>query len=146
MRSELIGGEPHQQSLSDDTFRKREREVLDQNVLDLLTQIPREDFVPEAYRNMAFTDMSIPLDHGQSMLPPKVEARMLQALAIKPDDDILHIGTGSGYVTALLASMEEPPEAAMQRVRELRASRADRRLRDAARRAVPGRPVLRRDR
>lgn len=80
-------------------------EVLNQDVLDLLIRIPREDFVPEAYRNMAFTDTSIPLDHGQSMLPPKVEARMLQALEIKPDDDILHVGTGSGYVTALLASM-----------------------------------------
>ena len=80
-------------------------EVLDQTVLDLLTQVPREEFVPEAYRNLAFTDTSIPLDHGQSMLPPKIEARMLQALEIQPQDDILQIGTGSGYVTALMASL-----------------------------------------
>lgn len=80
-------------------------EVLDQKVLDLLTQVPREEFAPPAYRNLAFTDMSIPLDHGQSMLPPKIEARLLQALEIQPQDDILQIGTGSGYVCALLASL-----------------------------------------
>ncbi|MEJ2052295.1 MAG: protein-L-isoaspartate O-methyltransferase [Calditrichaceae bacterium] len=80
-------------------------EVLDQKVLDMLTQVPREEFVPDSYRNLAFTDIGIPLDHGQSMLPPKIEARMLQALEIKPQDDILQIGTGSGYVTALLASL-----------------------------------------
>ena len=80
-------------------------DVLDQKVLDVLTRVPREEFVPQAYRNLAFTDTEIPLDHGQSMLPPKLEARMLQALEIKPEDDILQIGTGSGYVAALLASL-----------------------------------------
>lgn len=80
-------------------------EVLDQKVLDLLAQVPREEFVPEAYRNLAFCDIAIPLDHGQSMLPPKIEARLLQALEIQPQDDILQIGTGSGFVTALLASL-----------------------------------------
>ena len=80
-------------------------EVLDQKVLDLLTQVPREEFVPHAYRNLAFTDTEIPLDHGQSMLSPKIEAKMIQSLEVQPQDDILQIGTGSGYVTALLASL-----------------------------------------
>lgn len=78
-------------------------EVLDQQVLDLMTRVPREDFVPSAYRNLAFADTSIPLDHGQCMMLPRVEARMLQALQVEPRDRILEVGTGSGFVTALLA-------------------------------------------
>jgi protein-L-isoaspartate(D-aspartate) O-methyltransferase len=78
-------------------------EVLDQQVLDLMSQVPREDFVPSAYRNLAFADTSIPLDHGQCMMLPRVEARMLQALQVEPRDRILEVGTGSGFVTALLA-------------------------------------------
>lgn len=78
-------------------------EVLDQDVLDALLEVPREQFVPDAYRNLAFSDISIPLGMGQSMMPPKVEARMLQALNPGPEDRALEIGTGSGYVTALLA-------------------------------------------
>jgi protein-L-isoaspartate(D-aspartate) O-methyltransferase len=80
-------------------------EVLDPVVLDLLHQVPREDFVPEHYKGLAFADLEIPLGHGQSMLSPKLEARMLQALALKPDDSVLEIGTGSGYMTALLAKL-----------------------------------------
>ncbi len=80
-------------------------EVLDQKVLDLMAQVPREDFVPAAYRNLAFADTCIPLDHGQSMMFPRVEARMLQALQVSPSDRILEIGTGSGFVTALLARL-----------------------------------------
>jgi protein-L-isoaspartate(D-aspartate) O-methyltransferase len=80
-------------------------EVLNQDVLDLLVQIPREDFVPEAYRNMAFTDTAIPLPHGHFMLAPKIEARLLQAIDIQPDEDVLQVGTGSGYLCALMASM-----------------------------------------
>jgi protein-L-isoaspartate(D-aspartate) O-methyltransferase len=80
-------------------------EVLDQNVLDLLSAVPRENFVPAAYRNLAFADISIPLGHGEVMMQPKVEARMVQTLAIHPTDKILEVGTGSGYVTALLAKM-----------------------------------------
>jgi len=80
-------------------------DVLNQDVLDVLTRIPREEFVPKAYRNMAFTDTEIPLEHGQSMLSPKIEARLLQAVEVQTKDDILQIGTGSGYLTALLASM-----------------------------------------
>ncbi len=78
-------------------------EVLDDQLLELLQQVPREEFVPPAWRNLAFVDMNIPLDEGQVMMAPKVEARMLQALAIRPDEEVLEVGTGSGYVTALLA-------------------------------------------
>ncbi len=78
-------------------------EVLDDQLLELLQQVPREEFVPPAWRNLAFADMNIPLDEGQVMMTPKVEARMLQALAIRPDENVLEVGTGSGYVTALLA-------------------------------------------
>jgi protein-L-isoaspartate(D-aspartate) O-methyltransferase len=80
-------------------------DVLDQRVLDLLAKLPREDFVPERYRTLAFVDMQIPLDHGQVMLEPRLEARLVQSLDIAPTDRILEIGTGSGYSTALLASL-----------------------------------------
>ena len=79
-------------------------EVLDQDVLDLLFQVKREDFVPPAYRAIAFTDMEIPIGEGQLMMAPKMEARILQELAPKTTDRVLEIGTGSGYLTALLAS------------------------------------------
>jgi protein-L-isoaspartate(D-aspartate) O-methyltransferase len=80
-------------------------EVLDQRVLDLLSTVPREDFVPEGYRNMAFADINIPLGEGQVMMSPKVEARILQALTVQDDETVLEIGTGSGYFTALLATL-----------------------------------------
>jgi protein-L-isoaspartate(D-aspartate) O-methyltransferase len=80
-------------------------EVLDQQVLDLMAEVPREDFVPAAYRNLAFADTCIPLAHGQTMMLPRVEARMLQALRVTPGDRILEVGTGSGFVTALLARL-----------------------------------------
>jgi len=80
-------------------------EVLDERVLALLENTHREDFVPVRYRKMAFTDMAIPLDHGQSMMKPVVEGRLLQALELKPDDTALEIGTGSGFITACLAQM-----------------------------------------
>ena len=79
-------------------------DVLDQQVLDLLFRLHREDYVPEPYRSLAFADMEIPLGHDEKMLQPKLEARMLQELAIKSTDRILEVGTGSGYMTALLAS------------------------------------------
>lgn len=78
-------------------------EVLDPGVLNLLFTVKREDFVPAAYRAIAFTDLEIPLGHGQAMLAPKIEARILQELALKPAETVLEIGTGSGYFTALLA-------------------------------------------
>ena len=80
-------------------------EVLDQRVLDLLFRVRREEFVPPAYRALAFVDMEIPLGYGEKMLQPKLEARMLQELAVSSTDRILEIGTGSGYMTALLATL-----------------------------------------
>lgn len=80
-------------------------EVLDRGILDLAARAPRHEFVPAAYRNLAFADMQLPLAHGQVMMAPKVEARLLQALAVQPGDKILEIGTGSGYVTWLLANL-----------------------------------------
>jgi protein-L-isoaspartate(D-aspartate) O-methyltransferase len=78
-------------------------EVLDTKVLDLLKEVPREDFVPPQYTGLAFADIEIPLGEGQLMLSPKVEGRILQALEIRKTDKVLEIGTGSGYLTALLA-------------------------------------------
>ncbi|MCB5188852.1 protein-L-isoaspartate O-methyltransferase [Methylobacillus caricis] len=80
-------------------------EVLDGSVLDLLGKVPREAFVPEQYRGLAFADLEIPIGFGQTMLSPKMEGRILQALEIKPTDKVLEIGTGSGYLTALLATL-----------------------------------------
>ncbi|MBI1395555.1 MAG: methyltransferase domain-containing protein [Betaproteobacteria bacterium] len=80
-------------------------EVLDQRVLDLLGEVKREHFVPAAFRNLAFADMEIPLGRGEVMLSPKLEARLLQTLGLKPGDKVLEIGTGSGYQAALLAGM-----------------------------------------
>jgi protein-L-isoaspartate(D-aspartate) O-methyltransferase len=78
-------------------------EVLDQDVLDLLYAVPREDFVPPACRNLAFTDMEVPVGAGQKMWSPKMEARVLQEMAPRRSDRVLEIGTGSGYLTALFA-------------------------------------------
>jgi len=78
-------------------------EVLDQDVLDLLYVVPREEFIPPSCRNLAFTDMEIPLGEGEKMWAPKMEARVLQELAARRSDRVLEIGTGSGYFSALLA-------------------------------------------
>ena len=98
-------------------------EVLDQDVLDLLYTVPREEFVPPAFRNLAFTDMEIPLRanaaEGERMWAPKIEARVLQDVAPRRSDRVLEVGTGSGYLTALFAhraaqvcSVEIDPELA----------------------------------
>ena len=79
-------------------------EVLDQDVLDLLFTVRREDFVPSAHRALAFADLEIPLGDGEKMWTPKLEARVLQELQLRPDERVLEIGTGSGYLTALIAS------------------------------------------
>jgi len=79
-------------------------EVLDQRVLDLLFAVKREDFVPPAYRALAFADLELPLPNGARMWTPKMEARVLQELMLADSDQVLEIGTGSGYFTALLAS------------------------------------------
>jgi len=85
----------------------RPAEVLDQDVLDLLYVVPREEFVPAAYRALAFADVQIPIEasakDGERMWTPRMEARVLQELAVKRSDRVLEVGTGSGYLTALLA-------------------------------------------
>lgn len=84
-------------------------DVLDGRILDLLGHVRREDFVPPAHQSLAFADLEIPLSQplhaGQCMLAPKVEARMVQDLELKPTDKVLEIGTGSGYVAALLGRL-----------------------------------------
>ncbi len=78
-------------------------ELLDDRSLDVMAQVPREAFVPAAFKALAFSDMEIPLEHNQFMLAPKIEAKILQATQIRPTDTVLEIGTGSGYLSALLA-------------------------------------------
>ena len=79
-------------------------EVLDPHVLDLLFKLRREEFVPPEHRSLAFADLEIPIGHGEKMMQPKVEARILQDLELKPTENVYEVGTGSGYLTALLAS------------------------------------------
>lgn len=81
--------------------------VSDNTVLSLLDTLPRDAFVPSDYQALAYADMPIPLAHDQQMLCPKEEAMILQALDIQAQDNVLEIGTGSGYMTALLASLCE---------------------------------------
>jgi protein-L-isoaspartate(D-aspartate) O-methyltransferase len=78
-------------------------EVLDQEVLDLLYVVPREEFVPEQHRALAFSDLEIPIGENERMWQPKMEARVLQELMIRKTDRVLEVGTGSGYLTALMA-------------------------------------------
>jgi protein-L-isoaspartate(D-aspartate) O-methyltransferase len=78
-------------------------QVLDQDVLDLLYVVPREDFVPPQYRSLAFSDMEIPIGEGERMWQPKLEARVLQELMVRKTDRVLEVGTGSGYLAALLS-------------------------------------------
>jgi protein-L-isoaspartate(D-aspartate) O-methyltransferase len=79
-------------------------DVLDTRVLELLRQVPREVFVAAAQRSLAFADLNLPIGHGEAMWQPKMEARVIQALAPTANDRVLEVGTGSGYLTALLAS------------------------------------------
>lgn len=78
-------------------------EVLDRAVLDLMERAPRDAFVPKEYRRLAYADIAVPIGHGAAMLPPRVEGRLLQALRIGSEDRVLEIGTGSGFLTYLLA-------------------------------------------
>jgi protein-L-isoaspartate(D-aspartate) O-methyltransferase len=80
-------------------------DVLDGRVLSLLETMLREDFVPVRYRKLAFADVAVPLEAGQVMMRPKIEARLLQALDLNEDETVLEIGTGSGFMTACLAAL-----------------------------------------
>ena len=117
--------------------------VLDAAVLKVLSAVPRERFVPAAYRTLAFADTAIPLPDGQAMLTPQVEGRILQALEIRPDDRVLEVGTGSGFVAACLARLgghvtsveirAELADAARRALREAGSSNCDVRTEDAFR-------------
>jgi protein-L-isoaspartate(D-aspartate) O-methyltransferase len=80
-------------------------DVMDERVLGTMMEIPREPFVPDAYRGLAYADIEVPLGSDQLMMAPRVVARMLQALDVRPEDRVLEIGTGSGYATACLAAL-----------------------------------------
>ena len=80
-------------------------DVLNTDVLDVIQSVKRERYVPEEHIKLAFADLEIPLDHGQVMMSPKVEARILQALQPDVEDEVLEVGTGSGYLAACLAAM-----------------------------------------
>lgn len=80
-------------------------EVLDARVLEVFESLPREAFVPKQYRNLAYTDIQLPLPHDEVMMEPRLEARLLQALDPRPDESALEIGTGTGYLTACLARL-----------------------------------------
>ena len=82
-------------------------DVLDADVLDLIKKVRREHFVPVDKQSLAFMDVEIPLGHDVKMWAPRVEARALQALKLKPTDRVLEVGTGSGYLTALMSRMAE---------------------------------------
>ncbi|HEY1141747.1 MAG TPA: protein-L-isoaspartate O-methyltransferase [Lysobacter sp.] len=80
-------------------------DVFDPRVLAALAEVPREDFVPDAHRTLAYADIALPLGHGESMMKPVVEGRALQALELSPGDDVLEIGTGSGFLAACLGRL-----------------------------------------
>lgn len=79
--------------------------VYDEDVLAMLKKLPREDFVPQGYEALAFADTAIPLGHGESMMTPTIEGRLLQALGLRGDERVLEVGTGSGFMTACLATL-----------------------------------------
>lgn len=87
------------------TQQVRAWDVIDARVLTIFETLPRDQFVPQAYRQLAFADTQIPLSHAQVMMAPNVEGRMLQALDPQPDESVLEIGSGSGFVSACLAKM-----------------------------------------
>ncbi|MCL5956523.1 MAG: protein-L-isoaspartate O-methyltransferase, partial [Gammaproteobacteria bacterium] len=80
-------------------------DVLDPRVLNAVAQVKREDFVAAPYRHLAFADFTLPLAHGETMWSPKMEARVVQELDLREQDRVLEIGTGSGYLTALMAQL-----------------------------------------
>lgn len=80
-------------------------DVLDPRVLEVLADLPRDRFVPDAHRALAYADIEIPLGHGEKMMKPVVEGRALQALALAPGEEVLEIGTGSGFLSACLGRL-----------------------------------------
>jgi len=80
-------------------------DVLDNRVLEVMSRLPREAFVAESYRAVAYADLELPIGHGETMMKPVVEGRMLQALALQPGDEVLEIGTGSGFISACLGQL-----------------------------------------
>lgn len=124
-------------------------DVLDARVLGVLGSVRREDFVPQAYGSLAFADLELPLGHGEVMMKPVVEGRVLQALALRPTDRVLEIGTGSGFLTACLArlardvrSVEQHAdlaEAARHRLAKAGVSNAQVEVAEAVRGFEPGR-------
>ncbi|MDR2220366.1 MAG: protein-L-isoaspartate O-methyltransferase [Methylobacillus sp.] len=107
-------------------------DVLDPAVLELLNKVPRENFVPPQYLGLAFADLEIPVGHGQVMLAPKLQARITQSLNLKKSDRVLEIGTGTGFMTALMAhlakhvlSVEIVPELTAEARRNLAALDVD---------------------
>jgi protein-L-isoaspartate(D-aspartate) O-methyltransferase len=80
-------------------------DIGDSRVLDVMGTVPRPDFVPAAYRNLAYADMAVPIGHGQEMLAPKIQGRLLQALELNPGDEVLDVGTGTGFLAACLARL-----------------------------------------
>ena len=103
-------------------------DVLDPHVLDLLFEVKREEYVPGQYRELAFADIEIPIGHGVSMLFPKLEAKILQAVGLRKSDRVLEVGSGNGYMTALLAmggqhvySIEIVPELSAMAEKNLKA-------------------------
>lgn len=118
-------------------------DVLDSRVLDTLATVPRESFVPAKYGRLAFCDVEIPIGHGQAMMRPAVEGRLLQALRLEPTDSALEIGTGSGFLTACLARLtasvvsvelyQDLSETAQQRLHEEGIGNVTLRVGDASR-------------
>ncbi|MCU7843683.1 MAG: protein-L-isoaspartate O-methyltransferase [Candidatus Thiodiazotropha sp. (ex Monitilora ramsayi)] len=82
-------------------------EVIDSRVLSMMETLPRDAFVPEAYRDLAYADIEVPLGQGQMMMFPRIEARLMQALDLQPTDQVLEVGTGSGYLTACMAKLTQ---------------------------------------
>ncbi|MEO0421116.1 MAG: protein-L-isoaspartate O-methyltransferase [Pseudomonadota bacterium] len=123
-------------------------EVLDPDVLTTFESVPREHFAPPAYARLAFADAEIPLGHGQVMLRPSVEGRLVQTLDLRADDEVLEIGAGSGFVTACLARLagkvhsleyyEPLAEMAVHNLCEAGVTNAEVRQEDATQLATPG--------
>ena len=80
-------------------------DIVDLQVLAAMSAVPRENFVPPVYRDLAFADTELPIGHGETMFKPVLEGRMLQGLKLQPNDEVLEIGTGTGFITACLASL-----------------------------------------